>query len=285
MPETLNELFEKLHDFSNNYQIIAGGTDIFASDEVGDSLDKVGLDISRIPELTSCTINEGKSIFIGSALTIQNFIENPILTENLPVARLAASFFADEQIRRQATVGGNIVNASPCADMVPPLMTLNSIVHTVFSSGGDLVRENYPMDGFITGLGKTKLKQGHVVTGIECPIIDGYGSSFKKVGTRRSLAVSVINAAFLVKVDEQNNTFEDLRICYFGIAPIPLRLTDCESFLIGKKVSSENIFSALSLIPHDIVQSRSRREYRNNVVKNSFIDGMLESLTDINISV
>src|SRR5262249_20772084 len=144
-----------------------------------------------------------------------------------------AVWFADDQIRALATVGGNIVNASPAADSTPCLMAHEACVELASSHNGKILRRKLPLDQFIIGPGKTALAPGEILLSIECDALPGYGASLEKVGHRRSLVIALVCLAALVKLDPAGKAFEDVRLAIAGIAPVPLRLTEVEKFLRG----------------------------------------------------
>ena len=101
-------------------------------------------------------------------------------------------WFADDQIRAQATVGGNIVNASPAADATPCFIAHEAEVELAKSAGGKIVRRRMALDRFVTGPNRTALEDGELLVAIECDALPGYGGSFEKVGHRRSLVISLV---------------------------------------------------------------------------------------------
>ena len=127
------------------------------------------------------------------------------------------------------------------------------------------------------------MSEGEVIQSVTCPILKDYGCAFKKVGLRRSLCISTVNSAFLVKADETNQYFKDVRIAFGGIGPAPVRLNEIEDNLKGNRISKDMILKMAECIPGDIVKSRSRREYRKTVIRNFLLAGLYESLAEINI--
>lgn len=288
MPKTKEELFsllERNNESSNHsFDIISGGTDLFAEERNPFNGQEAVIDISGIDDFSAIE-SEGGFITMGSNTRIQQFLEDPELIENVPMLRHAAIYFADRQIREIATIGGNLANASPCADMIPPLLAMDAAVHTIKNDGNGICMRDVPVSDFIKGVGKTSLSGGEVIQSVSCPILKDYGCAFKKVGLRRSLCISTVNSAFLVKADETNKYFKDVRIAFGGIGPTPVRLKEVEDHLKGSLISKDIIRNMAEYIPGDIVKSRSRREYRKMVVGNFLLAGLYESLAEINIVV
>ena len=81
------------------------------------------------------------------------------------------------------------------------------------------------LEQFVTGPNQTALEDGELLIAIECDAFPGYGGSFEKVGHRRSLVISIVCLATLVKLDAQGRKIEDVRLAIGGIGPVPQRLT------------------------------------------------------------
>ena len=203
--------------------------------------------------------------------------------ENVPILRHAAIYFADEQIREMATVGGNVANSSPSGDTIAPLTALEAVIHTITSKDNKICEKETPITEFITGVGKNLLEKGEVISSITCPVLKEYGCAFKKVGLRRSLCISTASSAFLVKADASKTHFEDVRIAFGAIGPVPRRMMEIEDRLKGEVISKGLIQKMEEYIPEDVVRSRSRKEYRRNVVKNFTLAGIYEALAEIGI--
>lgn len=282
MPKSKEEMFRFMELYDPSFDIVSGGTDLFAKEKTALNGPDTAIDISGIEEFSVIESEHGY-IRIGSNTRIQQFLEDPELMDHAPVLRHAACYFADRQIRQLATVGGNLANASPSGDMIPPLLAMDATIHTIVKSGNEISGREIPVSDFIKGVGKTSLWEGEVIHSIWCPILSNYGCAFKKVGLRRSLCVSIVNAAFLVKADESKEYFKDVRIAFGGIGPTPVRLKEIEDHLRGNRISKDRIQSMVEYIPCDIVRSRSKREYRKTVVRNFLLAGLYEALAELNI--
>ena len=282
MPQSLEELFSFLDSFQGTFDIIAGGTDRFAGEKDPSLRAEVGVDISNIAFFSRIKVEENL-LLMGANTRIQDFLINQTLVDCVPIMRHSAIYFADQQIREMATVGGNLANASPTGDMIPPLLALDATIHTVMKDGSGICGRDISMGQFLKGVGKTPLQRGELISFISCPILRGYGCAFKKVGQRRSLCISTVNSAFLVKADFEGKCFEDVRIAFGGVAPIPVRVKEVEEVLQGAPITRQAIYDALEHIPLDMVQSRSRREYRKHVIWNFMLAGLYESLAELGI--
>jgi carbon-monoxide dehydrogenase medium subunit/xanthine dehydrogenase FAD-binding subunit len=276
MPATLSEAFDLLRKAPESSRIIAGATDILPwarEGRAGDVHIPELIDLTRIEELSGYTIADGR-VRLGANVVYQQFLTDETLRRCLPCMPFCSIWFADDQIREQATLAGNIVNASPAADGTPPVVAMNGAVEIARMDGETITRRTVPVTDFIKGPGRTDLQPGEIVTAIICDSLEGYGGAFEKVGQRRSLVISSVCAAALVKTDPARNIFEDVRLALGGVGPVPMRLTDVEARLKGQPISRE-LIAEVSEAPQQVVASRSRVEYRRNVVR-GFVQAALE---------
>ncbi|MGE0846802.1 MAG: xanthine dehydrogenase family protein subunit M [Flavobacteriaceae bacterium] len=276
MPNTLEEALALWRDAPEGSRLIAGATDILPwarEGRAGDVHLPAMIDVSRVAELQGYTVDGGR-VRLGANVVFQQFLTDTELAAHLPCMPHCAIWFADDQIREQATLAGNIVNASPAADGTPAVLALNGEIEMARLDGGSVARRSMPVAEFITGPGRTKLAADEIVTAITCDSLRGHGGSFQKVGQRRSLVISAVCAAAVVRVSDDGRRFEDVRIALGGIGPVPTRLDDIEAMLIGREITSKLIADA-SVIPADRVASRTRREYRRAVVR-GFVEAAIE---------
>jgi carbon-monoxide dehydrogenase medium subunit/xanthine dehydrogenase FAD-binding subunit len=185
-------------------------------------------------------------------------------------------WFADDQIRAQATIGGNIINASPAADATPCLIAHDAEVELARKSGGKIARRRMKLDQFIVGPNRTTLEDGELLLGVECDALPNYGGSFEKVGHRRSLVISLVCLATLVKLDAEGRRIDDIRLSLAGVGPRPLRLNNVEDFLRGGPVAAERFDQAADM-PVSLVASRTRQEYRREVVRGFMLRGLINA--------
>jgi carbon-monoxide dehydrogenase medium subunit/xanthine dehydrogenase FAD-binding subunit len=289
-PESLRQALQLLAQAPEGSRLLAGATDTLpwarqgrAGDVSGDVHVPWIIDISRISELKGYSIDAGR-VRIGAMLVLQTFLEDPELREHLPAMPYCAIWFADDQIRRQATLVGNLVNASPAADGTPPMLALQATVEIASLAGSRVEKRRVALEDFVTGPGRTLLQRGDIVTAVECDSAAGYGGSFEKVGQRRSLVISVACAACYIKPSAGHDRFEDVRLALGGIGPVPVRLRKVEDFLRGKPIDAD-VIAAAAALPGDRVASRTRREYRREVVRGFTQRALIDALADCGIPV
>lgn len=279
-PETLSDAFAAMAQHRGRYRVVAGCTDTLPwarEGRAGDVEIPVLIDVSKIPELNERRI-DGACVRLGAAMPVQRFLDDTALGRAMPAGPRCAVWFADDQIRAQATVGGNIVNASPAADVTPCLVAHDASVELATSAG----RRTVALRDFMLGPGKTALEEGELVTAVTCDALPGYGGSFEKVGHRRSLVISTVCLAVLVKLDTAGRVFEDVRLAIAGVCPVPRRLSEIEQALCGARLSAAKLEEVADL-PLDVVQSRTRREYRRDVVRGFLLRGLINAAKRVGV--
>jgi len=277
-PVSLDEAFAAMASHHGRFRLIAGATDILPwarEGRAGDVDIPVLIDVSRIPELNVCEVG-AKRVRIGAATPIQRFLDDPALGRAMPAMPRCAVWFADDQIRESATIGGNVVNASPAADGTPPLLAHDAEVELAALRDGKISRRLVRLDQFIVAPSRTTIEQDEILVAIEADALPGYGGSFEKVGHRRSLVISTVCLAAVVKVDGEGRRIDDIRLAVAGVGPVPRRLGDVENQLRGSTISAALIEN--TALPEDLVQSRTRRGYRREVVQGFFARGLINAL-------
>jgi carbon-monoxide dehydrogenase medium subunit/xanthine dehydrogenase FAD-binding subunit len=270
---SLAEAFAAMKANRGRYRIVAGATDTLPwarEGRAGDVHIPVLIDVTKIPELCEMSVND-KRARLGAVTPIQRFLDDRVLARALPAMPRCAVWFADDQIRAQATVGGNIVNASPAADATPCLMAHDAVVELASASG----RRTMPLGEFVIGPNKTALADGELVIALECDALPEHGGAFEKVGHRRSLVISLVCLAALIRLDRDGRAVEDARLAIAGVGPKPLRLTEIENFLRGP-LSAERLDAAAHM-PVSLVASRTRQEYRRDVVRGFMLRGLINA--------
>ena len=280
-PGSLAEAFDAMARNRGRYRIVAGATDTLPwarEGRAGDVEIPVLIDVARIPELGERTVDD-RRVRLGAATPIQRFLDDPALARALPCMPRCAVWFADDQIRQSATIGGNIINASPAADGTPPLIAHEATVELAAWRGGRIARRRMPLERFVTGPNKTALEEDELLLAVQCDALHGYGGSFEKVGHRRSLVISLVCLAALVRLDSSGRLFEDVRLAIGGIGPIPSRLSQVEDFLRAGPVTAERLQQAADM-PVDLVASRTRQAYRREVVRGFVLRGLVEAVSE-----
>ncbi|MCR9213967.1 MAG: xanthine dehydrogenase family protein subunit M [Proteobacteria bacterium] len=256
-PHTLEELQTALK--AGTAQILAGGTDFYPA-RVGQPLTQNVIDITRVSGLRGVT-EYPDHWRIGATTTWTD-----IIRESLPPIfdglKLAAREVGGCQVQNAGTIGGNLCNASPAADGVPVLLSLEAEVE--ISNGENVQR--LKLEEFILGNRRTALQEGSVLTAILIPkpAEEDARSMFLKLGARKYLVISLVMVAMVVEMDASGK-ISTCRIAVGACSEVAMRLTSLEAELTGHKLT----LSLLDNVTEDKVKLlsplddvRASREYR-----------------------
>ncbi len=283
---TLDEAFDALAAHAGACRLVAGGTDLLPwarEGRAGDVHVPMLIDIGRIPELCAVAL-EGARIRLGAATPMQRFLDQPRLRAVLPCMPHCTVWFADDQIREQATLGGTLDNASPAAAAYPPLLALGAVALIAARRDGKIERRRLALQDFYRGPNRTALEPDEILVAVECDALPGYGGSFQKVGHRRSLVISVACVAAVVRLDASRRRFDDVRLAVAGVGPSPQRLADVEASLRGAPIDARTIDRAAAM-RLDLVQSRTRQDYRRGVLRGFIARALTEAAAETGAEV
>ena len=276
-PRRLDEALQAMAD--GDATVLCGGTDLAPQTESGMRQYKPKLlNIRRIAGLDGIEA-KGDEIRIGAVTTISEIRSNPALAEIAAVLVEAAEHFASEQIRNAASMGGNLCNASPAGDMIPPLLVLDASVELASWRDGAVQTRRIPLERFFVGPGKTAKLPEELLTAIvfDRPAADFVGK-FRKSGPRPALEISTVSVAIGARV--ANGRLSDVRVAMGSVAPTPLRARHVEAALEGKPLDTATIAAAVAGAADDakpIDDVRASAWYRSHLVR-VFVEEVLNDV-------
>lgn len=219
------ELLEKYKE--KNTKVINGGTDLIISIRNKKVTPEVLIDVSDIKELKNLKEDNGR-LYLGAGITFTEIIESNLFDGFLVGFKKACNLIGSPQIRNRGTIGGNIMNASPAADSVPPLLCLDSML--VFESVEG--KREISLNDFYRGKGKLPVKNNELLTTIyfekpKNPL------GFVKLGARKAMTISKISLASIVEIGTDNK-IKNIKLASGALARRPLREEEVEKFFTGK---------------------------------------------------
>ena len=228
-PGTLSEACEALA--AHPLRILAGGTDFYPSLGDGPAPPAI-LDVTALPELEGVSLGED-TIRIG-ARTTWTQLRAAELPPGFDALKGAAREVGSVQIQNVATIGGNLCNASPAADGVPPLLCLDAAVELASAAG----RRRMPLATFLRGVRSTERRQDEILTAVIVPRRAASGRSvFAKLGGRRYLVISVVSTAVRLVADEEGRIAE-AAVAVGSCSVAARRLPALEAALVGRPVEA-----------------------------------------------
>jgi len=224
-------------------RVLAGGTDLYAQ-HVGRPMPGPLLDLHGLVELRGIE-RDGDGYRIGALTRWADVAAADELPAGFDGLRAAAREVGGVQIQHAATVGGNLCNASPAADGVPPLLTLDASVELTSASGTRLL----PLDSFLTGYRSTALRDDEVLTAVLVAAAEDMRSAFLKLGLRSYLVISVVMVAAAVRVGADGR-LDDVRLAVGACSPVARRLRSLEEALRDRPPSAVAALGAAEVHEH-----------------------------------
>lgn len=263
-PDNVAETCQLLSQFGPRAMVLAGGTDIITKMKKELLAPEILVSIKNLDQLKKIEYVPGQGLVIGARVTHNELVKSEVVREKYLSISTAAAQMAHNQVRNVGTVGGNISNAVPSADLPPVFIALNATVKIAGANG----ERTLALEDVFTGPGKTVLAQDEIITELIVPDQKMTGSNYIKFGLRKSGALAVVGVAAAVQVE--NNIIRDARIVLGAVAPTPVRAKKTEDFLKGKQVSDDLLVEAGLIATGEckpISDIRASAEYRTDLVR------------------
>lgn len=265
-PKTLADALAYYKD-NLDATLFAGGTDILVGMEAGKVHPKKILDLKALTHELSYIKEKDENFHIGALTTILELERNERFINRFPFVVKAASVLGSWQIRTSATVGGNICNGAPSAELTPSWLVLSAKICIATQKGEDKI---IPVEEFLLGPGKVNLEKGEILKEIIIPhqdtrLVGGYG--YRKL--RRSMDVAVVNMACSMVINREG-IVEQAKIALGAVCPVAFRAKKAEDALNGKKLTDELIEEVAEIcaqLAKPIDDVRSTAEYRREMVR------------------
>ncbi|HUT69870.1 MAG TPA: xanthine dehydrogenase family protein subunit M [Desulfatiglandales bacterium] len=260
------------HREHENAFLFAGGTDLLVGMKNDFLRPQCIIDLKNIANIKSFEYHEGWKF--GALTTIRDIEVSETLKQRMPFLCQAASCMGSIQIRNRATIGGNLCNASPAADMSTMFLAMDSKVK-IISADNERVVE---LDKFFTGPNSTILNRGEVLTEI---IVSKDTEQFKgiymKFGPRKAMDIGIVNIAVLLDADFKSGSCKEIRIALGAVAPTVIRARKAEDFLNGNILSADLMSKTAEMASSEsdpISDFRASADYRKELVKNLVVRGI-----------
>lgn len=225
-PHTVAEAVAMKAEHGNRACYWAGGTDLMLQWRSGEVDVDYCIDLTWVPELGGIEDGEGE-VRIGAMASLDALDHAAHMNPLMDVLGYTARLMCTKQTRTIGTVGGNMCNASPGADLSPLFVALDARAVIVGAGGGREV----PMEQFFTGVNRTVLQGEELLYRIVVPVpADRREASYRRVA-RTVVDIALVSAA--VSVTETGGTVSDARVALGSVAPVPIRVPEAERMLIG----------------------------------------------------
>jgi len=262
-PETLDAAVGLLAGESGQVKVLAGGTDVLVQIHA-DMIDlDLIVDIKKIPEMREIVEEDGAWRF-GAAVTGKEMMDNAAFNKAWPGVMDGVRLIGSVQVRGRATVGGNLCNASPAADGVPPMIAARAVAIIVGPNG----RREIPVEDVAIAPGKTSLEPGEIVVSFQLPKrAPNSGDAYLRFTPRTEMDIAVVGCGINLTLDDKG-ICTDARVSLGAVAARALLVDEAAKALIGTPVAAaalENLAAAASAACKPIDDKRGTIEYRTEV--------------------
>ncbi len=264
-PPTLAEAVGHLAEHGASTRLLAGGTDLLLLMQADAASAAFVLDVRRIPELQAIEYDEAKGLTLGAAVTLRSVETSPLVRRRYLHLASSASEIGSVQVRNLGTVGGNVCNAAPSADMAPALLTLEATARIAGSRGERVV----PLDAFFLGPRQTVLQPDEILVSLHVPPPAARsGGAYVKLKVRPALDIAMVGVAATVRL-APDGTIQRARVALGAVAPTPLRVPEAEALLEGQALTADllaEVGRVAAAASRPISDVRASAEYRREMV-------------------
>jgi carbon-monoxide dehydrogenase medium subunit len=283
---TPDEAVGLLEEHGSTARPLMGGTDLFANMRDGKVRPTLLVDVKHLPGMRDIVYDEGTGLTVGAAVTMNELARHTDVLAHYPLLAQAAEKVASYQVRNRATIGGNLCNASPCADTTPVTLTLEAeLVLYGPRISASYARAAYmrndervvPAGEFFKGPGWTALWAGELMTAIRFPTAPANSAArYLKLGRCRSGDLSLVAVAVLAYPDDTGLGYR-FRIGLGSVAPTALRAGEAEALLAVEPPGEESFARAAGLAmaaASPITDVRGTAEYQKAMVRTLTLRGL-----------
>jgi len=265
LPTSLDECVKILAERGGQAKLVAGGTDLLPQMKNGVVRPGLVVDLSGIARVHQIQGVNGRGLRIGAAVTARDLEVSPAVRAGYLAIAESAALIGSLQVRNLATVGGNLCNAAPSADMAPPLIALDAEAVIAGPKG----ERRVPMAEFFTGVRKTVLGPDELLVELSVPAPGRHsGGQYLRHTPRRELDIAVVGVASQLTLVDGRCT--KARIALAAVAPTPIRAALAERSLEDQPVTPESIERAAALAVEaaaPISDQRGSAEFRRHLVR------------------
>ena len=262
-PHSVREAVELLAEANGRARIMAGGTDLLVLLRARAFDIDLVVDGKGIPELNEITYDPVNGLTLGAAVPCYKIYGNQAVSNAYPGLMDAASQIGGTQIQGRASLGGNLCNASPSADAIPPMIALGATANIAGPNG----TRSVAIEDFCTAPRQSVLASDELLVSISIPApVPNSGARYLRFTPRNEMDIAVAGAGVSVVLD--NGTIKEARVVLASVAPTPLFVKEAGDSLIGKPANDESIQVAANIArdaARPITDMRGTIEYRTHL--------------------
>ena len=262
-PATVDDAVKALAGAAGLAKVLSGGTDLLVQLKSGRTRPDLIVDTKRIPGLIGIR-EEGGAFVIGAATPGIAICEDKRLQQAYPGILEGVDLIGSMQIQGRCSIAGNLCNASPVADSVPPVIAARATAVIAGPKG----RREVPVEKIVTGPGRTSLEKGEFVVEFRIPKPKRHqAGAYLRFIPRTEMDIAVVGCAVDVTLDD-GGVCRDARVVLGAVAPTQLIVDEAAQALIGHKLDDETLKrldAAAQRACKPITDKRGTIEYRIKV--------------------
>ena len=266
-PTSLPEAVRIMQEQGPGGHFLAGGTDLVIAIKEKGLAPRYVVDLKRLPALAGIQEHPDGALTVGALTTLREVETSAVLRRKYPFVAQSAAEVGSIQIRHRATIGGNLANATPSADMAPALLALDTTV-TMVGEAGERVM---PLEAFFVGPGKTVMQRHEVLTALTIPAHPpSTQGAYLKFSPREAMDLAYVSVAVALVLEDQEHRCRLARIALGAVAPTPMRARQAEALLDRHIVTADlaaRVGAAAAQACHPIDDVRASAAYRRAMVR------------------
>ena len=264
-PESVADAVVMLSDHGENACVLAGGTDLIVQLRENRRRTDLVVDVKRIAELNELSYDAAEGLTIGAAVPCYRIYGDGEIAAAYPGLMDAARLVGGTGIQGRASLGGNLCNASPAGDTIPPMIVLGGEAEIAGPGGTRRVA----VEDFCTAPGRTVLGDGEFLVSLHFPApAPNSGAFYRRFIPRNEMDIAVVGVGASVVLSGDGSSFVSARIAVGAVAPTPLFVREAGDALAGQPVSDEAIRRAADIArdaARPISDMRGTAEYRKHL--------------------
>lgn len=266
-PASLAEATRIMLDRGPGGHFLAGGTDLVIAMKEKGLTPRYVVDLKRIPSLSGIREEADGGVAIGALTTLREVETSPLVAGRYPFLARSAAEVGSIQIRNRATIGGNMANATPSADVAPALLVLDARARLAGADGERVV----DIGDFFRGPGQTVAEPGEILTELSIPPQDPrLAGEYIKFSPREMMDLAYVGVAVALTLAGKERRCESAAIALGAVAPTPMRAPGAEALLRGRALTEDLAEQAGRKAAEEcspISDVRSSAEYRRAMVR------------------
>ena len=265
-PSSIEEACTLLGAGDSRVKVLAGGTDVLVQMRLGTLQPQTLVSLRDVPGLAFVRLEDDGALMIGAAATLAAVEEAPAVRGSFPAVGEAAACIGSVQVRSRATVGGNLCNAAPSADMAPILLAYEAEAIIAHGSG----ERSVPLEEFFTGPGGTVLAPGELLKAVRVPALPPESHARYYKTFRSAMDCCTVGVAIAAVFTPATTSLADVRLALGAVAPTPLRARQAERMALDQPLDEgliERVSAQAAAEAWPISDVRASAEYRTTLVR------------------